>query len=157
MGNAQVDAVRQSLARSDGTALMAIASRCGRTCTTAELATRLHASKATATTVLIRLSRRGLVDYERYRGGRLTALGERVAASIVRRHRIIEVFATDRLGYDRDGAAAVAAAIEHAVPDEVVERLYVALDCPERCPHGSRVSAPPVEGEEVARAPQTIA
>ena len=66
---------------------------------TKEVADRLSVSAASVTNMFARLDEMGLVEYERYRGASLTEEGRERALSLVRRHRLIETFLLDRLGY----------------------------------------------------------
>jgi DtxR family Mn-dependent transcriptional regulator len=104
----------------------------------------LGVSPATATATVKRLAERGLVDHQRYRGVELTAAGRAVAVAAIRRHRIVERFLADMLGYAWNEADRLATSFEHDLPNEVVDRLYVALDRPGSCPHGFPIPAPEV-------------
>ena len=66
---------------------------------TGQLAERLGLSPSTVTTAVKRLADRGLVDHRPYRGVELTATGSRLAVATIRRHRIVERFLADMLGY----------------------------------------------------------
>ena len=70
------------------------------------------------------------------RGVTLTPKGSRLAVAAIRRHRIVERFLADLLGYRWDEADALSVTFEHHLPQEVEERLFVALDRPATCPHG---------------------
>jgi DtxR family Mn-dependent transcriptional regulator len=67
-----------------------------------------------------------------------------VAVAAIRRHRIVERFLSDMLGYAWNEADRLATAFEHELPPEVEDRLYVALDRPSSCPHGFPIPAPEV-------------
>ena len=66
---------------------------------TGELAAHLSVSPGTATATVKRLAGRGLLDHRPYRGVELTKAGRREAAAAMRRHRIVERFLADMLGY----------------------------------------------------------
>src|SRR4051794_31907669 len=87
---------------------------------------------------------RGLLDHKPYKGVELTAHGRQAAISSIRRHRIVERFLADMLGYAWNEADRLAAPFEHDLPQEVEERLYVALDQPTSCPHGFPIPEPRV-------------
>jgi DtxR family transcriptional regulator, Mn-dependent transcriptional regulator len=97
------------------------------------------------TAAVKRLAERGLVDYRRYKGVELTPAGRRAAVGAIRRHRIVERFLSDMLGYAWNEADRLAGAFEHEVPQEVEDRLFVALDRPQSCPHGFPIPAPDVD------------
>ncbi|MCO8128841.1 metal-dependent transcriptional regulator [Acidimicrobiia bacterium EGI L10123] len=111
---------------------------------TGALADKLGLSPSTITTAIKRLADRGLVDHTPYRGVELTETGSRVAVASIRRHRIVERFLADMLGYAWNEADRLAATFEHELPQEVEDRLFVALDRPDSCPHGFPIPAPEV-------------
>jgi DtxR family Mn-dependent transcriptional regulator len=109
---------------------------------TGALADALGVAPGTVTVAMKRLSERGLVDYRPYHGVELTRAGRQAAVAAIRRHRIVERFLADMLGYAWNEADRLAASFEHQLPAEVEERLYQALDRPESCPHGFPIPAP---------------
>ncbi len=106
---------------------------------TTEIAARLSVSSASVTNMLKRLQEMGLVEYERYRGASLTGVGRREALRLVRRHRLIETFLMEHLGYSWQDVHEEAERLEHAVSDEFTERLTELLGHPERDPHGDPI------------------
>jgi len=119
-------------------------SRDGGDAHTGALADALGVSPATATATVKRLAERGLLDHRLYRGVELTPTGRAVAIGAIRRHRIVERFLADMLGYAWNEADRLATSFEHDLPQEVEARLYVALDRPPSCPHGFPIPAPEV-------------
>lgn len=113
------------------------------------LAERLGLAPGTVTATVKRLADRGLVDHEPYHGVELTIAGRRLAIAAIRRHRIVERFLADMLGYAWNEADRLATAFEHDVPSEVEDRLFVALDRPATCPHGF-----PIPAKETADIPE---
>ena len=101
-----------------------------------ELAQAMGHSAPAVTDMAKKLADRGLVDYVPYRGVRLTSEGRREATRALRRHRIVERFLTDMLGFPWQDAHELAVQFEHEVPDRVEERLFQALHKPTSCPHG---------------------
>jgi len=86
-----------------------------------------------------RLSEAGLIEHVPYRGVQLTSQGRRAALRMIRRHRLLEVYLTERLGYDWDGVHDEADRLEHAVSDELIERMAAALGQPRYDPHGEPI------------------
>jgi DtxR family transcriptional regulator, Mn-dependent transcriptional regulator len=125
-------------------------SRSGAEVSTGALAEALGLTAGTVTATVKRMADQGLVDYRRYRGVALTGAGDRAAVAAIRRHRIVERFLADMLGYPWNEADRHAMAFEHDLPDEVEERLFTALDRPETCPHGF-----PIPSKEAAVIPNT--
>jgi DtxR family Mn-dependent transcriptional regulator len=103
------------------------------------IAKKLNISQAAVTDMLRRLSNDGYVDYRRYRGIKLTVLGEEYARNIVRRHRIWEVFLHQVVGMPWDKVHGEAHKLEHGSSDELINRLEEMLDYPEFDPHGDPI------------------
>ena len=80
-------------------------------------------SPSTVTTTVKRLADRGLVEHVLYKGVDLTAAGRREAISAIRRHRIVERFLSDMLGYAWNEADRLATSFEHEIPQEVEDLL----------------------------------
>jgi len=108
---------------------------------TSDVAARLLISSASVTNMFGRLQEMGLARYERYRGASLTRRGRREALRLVRRHRLIETFLLEHLGYSWQDVHEEAERLEHAVSDEFTERLAELLGHPERDPHGDPIPA----------------
>jgi DtxR family Mn-dependent transcriptional regulator len=111
---------------------------------TVALADALDVAPGTVTAAVKRLAERGLLDHTPYRGVVLTRAGRRISISAIRRHRIVERFLSDMLGYAWNEADRLAGAFEHNLPQEVEDRLFVALDRPATCPHGFPIPDPDV-------------
>jgi DtxR family Mn-dependent transcriptional regulator len=110
---------------------------------TGDLATSLRVAPATMTATVKRLADRGLLAHTPYHGVQLTEEGRRRALAVIRRHRVVERFLADMLGYSWAEADRLAPLFEHQLPQEVEDRLYTALDRPATCPHGF-----PIPGKE---------
>lgn len=106
---------------------------------TNEIAQALGFAPASVTGMLRRLAEQGLITYERYRGVRLTDGGRRAALRTIRRHRIIEAYLTNALGYPWDRVHAEAERLEHAASDELVDRMASAIGEPATDPHGAPI------------------
>src|SRR5262245_20110738 len=81
------------------------------------LAAALGVAPGTATTMVKTLAESGLVEYEPYAGVALTKAGQKLAALVVRRHRVIEMFLVRVMGYGWDDVHEEAELLEHAVSD----------------------------------------
>ncbi len=103
---------------------------------TSALAESMHVAPSTVTDMIKRLSQKGFINYTPYHGITLTPEGERLAVKAIRRHRIVERFLTDMLGFEWHEAHQEALSIENDLSDEVEKRLYAALNHPKFCPHG---------------------
>ena len=112
---------------------------------TSRIAERLGLTSAAVTAMVKRLAENGLLRHEPYYGVRLTPAGELAGLRIIRRHRVLELFLTEKLGYEWDRVHDEAERLEHAASDELIERLARLLGEPERDPHGAAI--PTAEGE----------
>lgn len=104
--------------------------------TTSALAESMKVAPSTVTDMLKRLSKEGLINYVPYHGITLTPEGEDQAVKAIRRHRIVERFLTDMLGFQWHEAHEEALSFEGDISDEVEQRLFSALNRPKVCPHG---------------------
>lgn len=114
---------------------------------TGDLAAALGVSPATATAMVKRLEDQGLVTHVPYKGVALTDPGRKLAVAVVRRHRIVERFLADILGYSWAEADRLAPQFEHDLPQEVEDRLFDALGRPATCPHGFPIPGLGSDGE----------
>jgi DtxR family transcriptional regulator, Mn-dependent transcriptional regulator len=145
----RIEALFDSLSKSDRETLKAIyrLSKDG-DAHTGVLAERLGLAPGTVTATVKRLADRELVDHKPYKGVELTTEGRQAAIAAIRRHRIVERFLADMLGYAWNEADRLAISFEHELPQEVEDRLFVALDRPTTCPHGF-----PIPAKETAELP----
>ena len=118
-------AVGESLTRSVEDYLKAIyqLSPEGQPAATNDIAHLLELSAPSVTGMVKRLSEHGLLEHVPYRGVQLTDEGRRAALRMVRRHRLIEAYLVEFLGYSWDTVHAEAERLEHAVSDTMVERM----------------------------------
>lgn len=106
---------------------------------TTDLAGALAVAAPSVSGMLRRLSEQGFVVHERYRGATLTPTGLREALRVLRRHRVIESYLVDQLGYSWDAVHHEAERLEHAASDDLVERMAEALGNPAFDPHGDPI------------------
>lgn len=110
--------------------------------TTKALAARFATTAANVSVTLRRLETQGLVVYQPYRPAELTALGRRLAVAMVRRHRLLETFLVEVVGYSWDAVHDEAERLEHAVSDDFLARIDALLGHPRRDPHGDPIPTP---------------
>jgi DtxR family transcriptional regulator, Mn-dependent transcriptional regulator len=108
---------------------------------TTSLASRLSISNASVTGMLKHLSSTEprLVEYKPYYGVTLSEMGIKEALEIIRRHRLLESYLHQKLGYTWDEVHAEADRLEHVISTEMEERLALALDDPLTDPHGDPI------------------
>ena len=110
--------------------------------TVKELAERLGVRPASVSDAIRRLGEQGLLRHEPYSPIELTDEGRAHAVAMVRRHRLIETFLVEVLGYGWDEVHDEAERLEHAVSDELVDRIDARLGHPTRDPHGDPIPSP---------------
>jgi DtxR family Mn-dependent transcriptional regulator len=111
----------------------------GRQASTSEIAHLLELSAPSVSGMVKRLSELGLLEHAPYKGVQLTPEGRRAALRMVRRHRLIEAYLVQFLGYSWDTVHQEAERLEHAVTDQLVERMAGALGHPTTDPHGDPI------------------
>jgi len=118
------------------------------------LAEWLGFSCASATNMVKKLTERGLVTHSPYHGVALTETGEKVALEVLRHHRLLETYLSERLGVPWEQVHAEADRLEHALSEDLEARLDAALGYPTTDPHGAPI--PTKEGVIVAPATQRL-
>ncbi|HET7425117.1 MAG TPA: metal-dependent transcriptional regulator [Gemmatimonadales bacterium] len=116
----------------------------GRAAATSEIANLLELAPASVSGMVKRLSEHGLLEHVPYKGVQLTEEGRRAALRTIRRHRLIEAYLVAFLGYSWDTVHDEAERLEHAVSDQLVERMATVLGHPSVDPHGDPI--PDVDG-----------
>lgn len=106
------------------------------------LSAALGVVPGTATTMVKTLAESGLVRYEPYAGVRLTKPGMKLAARVLRRHRLIELFLVEVLHMSWAEVHEEAEHLEHAVSDRLIDRIDDMLGRPEVDPHGDPIPGP---------------
>jgi len=106
---------------------------------TMDIARALNVVPGSVTNTIELLKRKGLVTHRPYRGVKLTDNGKKIAASIIRRHRLAERLLTDILHIDWSEVHDLACKLEHALPPEILKPLEKALGHPKSCPHGNPI------------------
>jgi len=104
-----------------------------------ELASALAVVPGTATTMIKALAREGYVAHQPRQGVSLTSAGRAVALSVLRKHRLVETFLVNVLKMDWASVHAEAEKLEHAISDEVLDRLDALLGYPATDPHGDPI------------------
>lgn len=112
---------------------------------TGRIATVLGVAPGTVTAMVKALADGGLLDYEPYGGVRLTGAGRRLAAHVLRRHRLVELFLVKVLKMDWSEVHREAESLEHAVSDRVLARIDEMLGHPSVDPHGDPI--PDLDGD----------
>lgn len=123
----------------------------GETASTTALAEVLDVQPSSVTGMVKRLAEWGLLAHVPYRGVHLTDSGRREALRVIRRHRIIETYLTEVLGYAWEEVHDEAERLEHAASDRLITAMAEALGDPSHDPHGA-----PIPTEEGLVEPSTF-
>lgn len=107
--------------------------------TVARIAATLGVTRGSVSSMVKKLRDASLADSQRYGGVRLTAKGESLAIDMIRRHRLIEVFLVETLGFDWAEVHEEAERLEHALSNRVLDRLDAFLGHPTTDPHGDPI------------------
>ena len=107
-----------------------------------QVAAALAVTPGTATTMVKALAESGLAEYEPYSGVRLTAAGEKLAALVLRRHRLVELFLVQVMGMSWAEVHDEAEQLEHVVSERLIERIDQMLGHPTHDPHGDPIPNP---------------
>lgn len=110
-----------------------------------QVAGALGVVPGTATTMVKALADAGLVDYAPRVGVQLTGPGRKLALHVLRRHRLIEQFLVEVLGFDWSEVHEEAEQMEHVVSDLLLDRMDQYLGHPTEDPHGDPI--PSAEGK----------
>ena len=119
-----------------------------------QLAAAVGVTPGTATTMVKTLAESGLVNYEPYAGVSLTRAGRRLAALVLRRHRLVELFLVRVMGLRWDEVHDAAELLEHVVSDRLIDRMDEMLGRPKVDPHGDPI--PDAEGVVKRQPAQTL-
>lgn len=122
---------------------------------TSALAERLSHRPASVTNMTQKLARQegALVEHRPYHGVRLTAAGERIALEVIRHHRLIELYLAEALGVPWDRVHDEAERLEHAISEDLEERIAASLTDTRRDPHGSPIPTKDLEIEKDSTVP----
>jgi DtxR family Mn-dependent transcriptional regulator len=114
------------------------------------IAEEMNVNAASVIDMIKKLNEKILINYEKSKGVELTNNGRKLALSIVRNHRLWEVFLLEKLGYSWDVVHEIAEQLEHVKHHELADRLDKFLNFPEYDPHGDPI--PKSNGELPTRA-----
>ncbi|MEP6923543.1 MAG: metal-dependent transcriptional regulator [Pyrinomonadaceae bacterium] len=106
---------------------------------TKDLAEMLLVSPPAVSKMLKQMEQQLFIIHVPYYGVRLTAKGRGIALRIVRRHRLLELFLSEVLGYDSHLVHDEAERLEHHISDEFEKKVDALLGFPKKCPHGSPI------------------
>lgn len=120
-------------------AIFKICEKSSKAASTNAIAKEMATSAASVTDMLQRLSGKTLINYEKYKGVTLTSRGQNIATSLIRKHRLWEVFLVEKLHFTWGEVHDMAEQLEHIQSEELVERLDQFLEYPKFDPHGDPI------------------
>ena len=106
---------------------------------TNEIAHRMKTKAASVTDMLRKLANKKLINYKKYNGVTLTSSGKKVAVSIIRKHRLWEMFLVEKLNFKWDEVHDIAEQLEHINSEKLIEQVEKILNYPKFDPHGDPI------------------
>ena len=106
---------------------------------TNQLAILLNTKASSVTDMLKKIAEKNLINYVPYQGVTLTGQGEKIALSVIRKHRLWEHFLVEKLNFKWDEVHTMAEELEHISSAELIDRLDIFLGLPEFDPHGDPI------------------
>lgn len=103
------------------------------------IAIKMNTKPSSATDMVQKLAEKKVVSYQKYKGAFLTKKGKLIAANVIRKHRLWEVFLVEKLNFQWDEVHEIAEQLEHIKSDELIKRLAIFLDHPDFDPHGDPI------------------
>lgn len=103
------------------------------------LAEQMETKASSVTDMIKKLSDKDLVNYKKYQGVRLSKSGKSTAVTVIRKHRLWEVFLVEKLGFNWDEVHDVAEQLEHIQSEKLIQELDRFLGFPKRDPHGDPI------------------
>lgn len=136
-------------------AIFSISAKSRKAVNTNLIAQKLETKASSVTDMLKKLAEKKLVNYKKYQGASLTKKGRLTAVSIVRNHRLWEVFLVEKLDFKWDEVHDLAEQLEHIKSQQLTDRLDAFLEYPTRDPHGDPI--PDKDGNIEQRVSESLA
>ncbi|WP_318343352.1 metal-dependent transcriptional regulator [Flagellimonas baculiformis] len=118
------------------------------------IAEQMETKPSSVTDMAKKLAEKGLVHYKKYQGISLTDAGTRTALSIIRKHRLWEVFLVKKLDFTWDEVHEVAEQLEHIKSEKLIDKIDALLEFPKYDPHGDPI--PTKDGKFMERDKQLL-
>ena len=106
---------------------------------TNSIANELETKASSVTDMIKKLTDKGLVNYEKYKGTSLTKKGNEIAIHIIRKHRLWEYFLVKKLNFQWDEVHSIAEQLEHIKSEKLIKKLDDFLGNPKYDPHGDPI------------------
>ena len=106
---------------------------------TSAIALKMDTKPSSVTDMVQKLADKKVLSYQKYKGTFLTEEGKKIAANVIRKHRLWEVFLVEKLNFHWDEVHDIAEQLEHIKSEELITRLDEFLDHPDFDPHGDPI------------------
>ena len=103
------------------------------------IAEKMDMKPSSVTDMVQKLAEKDVLSYKKYKGALLTPNGRKIAANVIRKHRLWEVFLVEKLNFHWDEVHEIAEQLEHIQSDELITRLDKFLGSPDFDPHGDPI------------------
>lgn len=120
-------------------AIFKLSGKNNETVATNAIAAAMNTAAASVTDMLKRLTEKGYVLYEKYKGACLSQKGKDAAIQLIRKHRLWETFMVDKLDFSWDEVHVVAEQLEHIQSQKLIDDLDAFLGFPKFDPHGDPI------------------
>ncbi|UJH69261.1 metal-dependent transcriptional regulator [Allomuricauda sp. SCSIO 65647] len=117
------------------------------------IADEMDTKPSSVTDMAKKLAEKELVHYKKYQGVNLTDLGIKTALSIIRKHRLWEVFLVKKLDFTWDEVHEVAEQLEHIKSEKLIDKIDELLEFPKYDPHGDPIPTKSGEFQERNKQP----
>jgi DtxR family Mn-dependent transcriptional regulator len=118
------------------------------------IAEQMDTKPSSVTDMAKKLAEKGFLNYKKYQGVSLTDFGINTALSIIRKHRLWEVFLVEKLDFSWDEVHEVAEQLEHIKSEKLIDSIDALLDFPKYDPHGDPI--PSKDGKFMERHKQLL-
>lgn len=119
--------------------IYSLSEQSGKAVSTNLIAEKMDTKASSVTDMIKKLSEKELVNYKKYQGVSLTKSGQKTALSIIRKHRLWEVFLVDKLDFSWDQVHDIAEQLEHIQSEQLIDKLDEHLGFPSFDPHGDPI------------------
>lgn len=103
------------------------------------IAKDLETKASSVTEMVKKLSEKGLLSFEKYKGCNLTRIGNTAAIEVIRKHRLWETFLVEKLAFNWDEVHDIAEQLEHIKSPLLTNKLSAFLNHPKFDPHGDPI------------------
>lgn len=104
-----------------------------------ELSKFLQIKMPSVNSMMKKFADKNWVIYETYKPIRVTELGRKEAAIVVRKHRLTEMFLVEKMGFGWENVHEIAEQLEHVHSEDFFDKMDEILNFPKVDPHGEPI------------------